>query len=136
MLKEALRRLLWLGPTLLLVTIPGFWAVAKLEDPMRSPENEPLPLFFNLRPTGAGERAVEAATRLAAGPGTGAERTLEALGGAALPHVLPLFDSLGPEARGRVAVALAPIGRRMGIGSASELDAPESAVLFWTQFWE
>jgi peptide/nickel transport system permease protein len=136
MLKEALRRLLWLGPTLLLVTIPGFWAVAKLEDPATTPGTEPLPLFFNLRPTGAGERAVAAATRVAAGSGSGTERPLEALGGAALPHVLPLFDSLGPEARGRVAVALAPIARRMGIGNASELEVPESAVLFWTQFWE
>jgi peptide/nickel transport system permease protein len=136
MLKEALRRLLWLGPTLLVVTIPAFWAVAKLGDPAVSLAPERLPLFFNRNPLGAGERATAAATRIAAGEGAAAERTLERLGGAALPHVLPLLDSLRPEARRRVALALSPIARRMGIGSASELDAPEPAVLFWTQFWE
>lgn len=138
MLKEALRRLLWLGPTLLVLTIPTFWTVAKLEDPALSHGEERRPLFFNPNPVGAGERAVGAAMRTAAGPGAGgdAERTLGTLGGAALPHVLPLLDSLRPEARGRVAVALAPIARRMGIGSAAELETPEPAVLFWTQFWE
>jgi peptide/nickel transport system permease protein len=135
MLKEAWRRLLWLGPTLLLVTIPAFWAVAKLEDPALPRRNE-SPLFFNLHPEGAGERAIDAASRVAAGRGSDPARTLAALGGAALPHVLPLLDSLRPEARGRVAVALAPIARRMGLGHSPELDNPESAVLLWTQFWE
>jgi peptide/nickel transport system permease protein len=136
MLKEALRRLLWLGPTLLLVTIPTFWAVATLEGPALSPVGEPRPLFYNPNPLGAGERAVAAAMRIAAGEGAPAERTLENLGGAALPQILPLLDSLRPEARRKVALALAPIARRMGIGSAAELDSPEPAVLFWTQFWE
>src|SRR5882672_1170744 len=136
MLKEALRRLLWLGPTLLLVTIPTFWAVAKLDEPSVSRGGESRPLFYNPNPLGAGERAVAAAMRVAAGEGALAERTLENLGGAALPHVLPLLDSLRPEARRKVALALAPVARRMGIGSAPELDSPEPAVLFWTQFWE
>jgi peptide/nickel transport system permease protein len=56
------------------------------------------------------------------------------LGGAAGPHLLPRLDGLDPLARARVAVALAPIAERMGIGADETLD-PMRAVAFWNRFW-
>ena len=53
-------------------------------------------------------------------------RALQRLGGAALPYVLPLLDTLSPEARGRAAVALAPVAERMGLADRTGLDQPET----------
>jgi ABC-type dipeptide/oligopeptide/nickel transport system permease component len=136
--KEALRRLLWLGPTLLVVTIPTFWALARATDRVAPTGGAPLPVFVNLRPQGVRDRA-RAATLLVAQGGAEAlrgERTLARLGGAALPHVLPQLDALGPDARGRVAASLSPVARRMGIGMPSDFESPEAAVLFWNRYWE
>jgi ABC-type dipeptide/oligopeptide/nickel transport system permease component len=138
MLKEAVRRLLWLGPTLLVVTLPIFWAIARATDLTARAPSSPLPLFFNPSPAGVRERALAAVSLVVAGgetAGDGAE-TLSRLGGAALPYVLAQFDALGPDARGRVALSLAPIARRMGIGAGADLDTPEAAVVLWNRFWE
>jgi ABC-type dipeptide/oligopeptide/nickel transport system permease component len=64
------------------------------------------------------------------------ERELRRLGGAALPYLLPSLEALPPEARGRVAVALAPVAARMGVGDAEQLRRPEPAALFWSRFWD
>ncbi len=61
---------------------------------------------------------------------------MQRLGGAALPYVLPLLDTLSPDARGRAAVALAPVARRMGVGDRAGLDQPETAAPFWARFWD
>src|SRR6185437_11682165 len=61
---------------------------------------------------------------------------LQRLGGAALPYVVPLLDSLGPDARGRAAVALGPVADRMGLPDRDRLAEPESAALFWARFWD
>jgi ABC-type dipeptide/oligopeptide/nickel transport system permease component len=137
MLKEALRRLLWLGPTLFVVTIPTFWALSRFaEDAAQTTPS--LPLFFNTAPSGAKERALAAVGRVAASGATDqdAAGTLVELGGAALPHVLPQFDTLSPNARRRVALALVPIAKRMGVGQASDFESPESAILFFSRYWE
>lgn len=137
MLKEALRRLLWLVPTLVVVTVPTFWALSRFADEGPS-HRAPLPLFFNANPPGAKERALKALASVAS-QGEGAkqaERDLVELGGAALPHVLPQFDALDPEARRRVALALVPVARRMGVGAASDFESPESAILFFSRYWE
>ncbi|HVU01734.1 MAG TPA: ABC transporter permease subunit [Polyangiaceae bacterium] len=134
MIREALRRLLWLLPTLLVVTVPTFFITAKLTAAAGDHSRE-LPLFFNANPSGASERAIDAARRTAAGDPDGA-RELSRIGGAGLPHVLPLLDSLSPEDRARVAVALAPVARRMGIAASRDLDSPAAAVLFWTRYWD
>ena len=63
-------------------------------------------------------------------------RALRRLGGAALPYVLPLLDTLSPDARGRAAVALAPVAARMGLGDRAGLDQPETAAPFWARFWD
>ncbi len=62
-------------------------------------------------------------------------RLLARLGGAALPYVIPELDKLPPAARGRVAVALAPIAERMGFGDPMLAD-PDRAALFWVRLWE
>ena len=54
---------------------------------------------------------------------------LARLGGAALPYVVPELDNLPPAARGRVAVALAPIAERMGFGDPKLEDPVERARL-------
>jgi peptide/nickel transport system permease protein len=137
MLKEALRRLLWLGPMLIVVTVPTFWALSRFTEDA-SQTDVSLPLFFNGKPSGAKERALAALSRIAAS-GAGdqeAARKLVELGGAALPHVLPQFDTLTPDARRRVALALVPIAKRMGVGQESDFESPESAILFFSRFWE
>ena len=94
MLKEAVRRLLWLGPTLLVVTLPIFWAIARATDLTARAPSSPLPLFFNPSPAGVRERALAAVSLVASGgesASDGAE-TLSRLGGAALPYVLAQFD--------------------------------------------
>jgi ABC-type dipeptide/oligopeptide/nickel transport system permease component len=63
------------------------------------------------------------------------EERLARIGGAALPHLLPHLDDLPPSSRGRIAVALAPVARRMRIGEEAELVQPERAVPFWERFW-
>jgi ABC-type dipeptide/oligopeptide/nickel transport system permease component len=65
-----------------------------------------------------------------------AARKIVKIGGAALPHVLPELDALPPAARVRVALALTPVARRLGLGSREELKNPETAVLFWNRFWQ
>jgi hypothetical protein len=50
--------------------------------------------------------------------------------------VLPALDSLEPVARGRVALALAPVARRMGVADEAELASPERAIAFFTRFWQ
>ena len=50
--------------------------------------------------------------------------------------MLPLLDTLSPEARGRAAVALGPVADRMGIADRTGLDQPATATVFWTRFWD
>jgi peptide/nickel transport system permease protein len=138
MLKEALRRLLWLGPTLLIVTLPLFWGITRTTDRVARAKVSSLPLFFNPAPEGVRERALAALSLVAAGgmrAGEGTEELVR-LGGAAFPYVLTRFDALAPEARGKVALALSPVARRMGIGVGPELDNPETAVVVFSRFWE
>ena len=136
MVRNAVRRFLGLLAGLALVTIPIFWAVARTGD-QAAGTGTTDPLFLNLEPEGARERALRAVLAVAAGgadAGAGG-RDLARLGGAALPHVLPRLDALGPEARGRVALALAPVAERMGAATPGELDGADAAVLFWTRYW-
>jgi hypothetical protein len=95
-----------------------------------------LPLYFNTSPRNVHDLAQAAVRRLAQGPDPGAARELSRLGGAALPHVLPNLDALPPSARGRVAQALAPVARRMGVGGDEDLNAAETAITFWERFWQ
>jgi ABC-type dipeptide/oligopeptide/nickel transport system permease component len=160
MLRYALRRVLWAIPTLLATSLILFFVTTLAPDPVSlsqsvqagssndtgdGTEEEArrsrfldLPRFLNTAPQDVRSRARDAVAHVAAGDArhVAAARQLEALGGAALPHVLPLLESLPPEERRRLAVALVPVGARMGLPGAAELKEPEAAVLFWTRFWD
>jgi len=154
MLRHALRRLLWTLPTLVGVSIITFLFLSFVPDPTEDPAIAraltpselaalrrerflDLPRFVNLAPRDVHVRALAAVEEIAAdGPGAAhAAEELTRLGGAALPHVLPALDALAPEPRVRVALALAPIGERMGLSGIADAYNPTRAVAFWTRFW-
>ncbi|HEY3822450.1 MAG TPA: ABC transporter permease subunit [Polyangiaceae bacterium] len=153
MLRYALRRVLWAIPTLLATSLVLFFVTTLAPDPARDTGDATLaearrtrfvdlPRFVNTRPKDVVSRATAAVKEVASGgadqgadEGRGA-RELRRLGGAALPYVLPLLEALPPEERGRVAVALAPVASRMGLGGAADLRAPQTAALFWSRFWD
>lgn len=153
MLRHALRRLLWLVPTLVALTLASFALLSFVPDPaddrelahelgeervqeLRRQRFLDLPRFFNPRPIDVRSRAEEIAKRLAS-EGAEAEHAqaeLLRLGGAALPWLLPRLDAFEPESRTRIALALAPLAERMGIESRAVHD-PSRALVFWNRFW-
>jgi ABC-type dipeptide/oligopeptide/nickel transport system permease component len=165
MLRYALRRTLWAIPTLFGVSLLVFFVTTLIPDPAgetrasyvavygavakvdpsgldamegrRRAHFLDLPRFFNPRPMDVRLRAEEAVAHLAAKDDDAPlfAYRLARLGGAALPYVVPQLDNLPPAARGRVAVALAPIARRMGFHDL-QLEDPERAALFWVRLWE
>ncbi|HMJ53125.1 MAG TPA: ABC transporter permease subunit [Polyangiaceae bacterium] len=153
MLRHALRRLLWIVPILIGVTLASFALLSYLPDPaddpallgtltaeqlasLRRARFLDLPRFFNQKPLDVAGRVEQALLRIGIDDGRAdqARADLARLGGAALPHLLPRLDALPPAARARVAVALAPVAERMGIASAEAVD-PRLAVAFWNRFW-
>ncbi|HXN34018.1 MAG TPA: ABC transporter permease subunit [Polyangiaceae bacterium] len=154
MLRYALRRVLWAIPTLIATSLVLFFVTSLAPDPaaLSDPSSAggarrdearrsrflDLPRFLNTDPRDVRSRARDALSGLVAGDARqgAASDELCALGGAALPYVLPQLEALSPEGRGRVAVALAPVAVRMGLVDADRLSRPEEAVLFWTRFWE
>ncbi len=135
-MREALRRLLWLIPTLVAVTILAFGAVSGALS--SDDEARPLPLFVNTKPVGVREIVFDAMRSVAAADerATESEATLVRLGGAALPHVLPRLASLSPEGQQRVARALTPVAVRMGAAIDQTLRTTDSAAEFWARFWD
>lgn len=127
-MRHTLRRILWIVPTLLLVSLFSFAALSRSDAGA-------LPRFFQPSPQSVRDLALGAMARVAEGDRQ-AHAELARLGGAALPFVLPALDGLAPAGRARVAVALAPVARRMGVGGGEALERPETAVLFWTRFWQ
>ncbi len=154
MLRYALRRVLWAIPTLIATSLVLFFVTTLAPDPANMPGRTAagrllpeearrsrfldLPRFLNREPQDVRTLARLALAGLAVGGArqAGAADQLRALGGAAFPYVLPLLESLSPDARGRVAAALAPVAARMGVRDVGQLERPEAAVLFWTRFWE
>ncbi|HEY8040545.1 MAG TPA: ABC transporter permease [Polyangiaceae bacterium] len=150
MLRYALRRVLWAIPTLLATSLVLFFVTTLAPDPGSPGTDDPLveeahrarfldlPRFVNANPQDVRSRTLEALGHLASGDGRheAAARELARLGGAALPYALPQVESLPPDARGRVAVALAPVAERMGLAQADELRRPGAAALFWSRFWD
>jgi peptide/nickel transport system permease protein len=165
MLRYALRRILWAIPTLVGISLIVFFLTTLIPDPVRraapttpstpstGQARDPadvhleearrarfldLPRFFNANPLDVSARAEECVVHIAADDAERADsaRRLTELGGAALPHVLPALESLPPEARGRVALALTPLAERMGIAANEDLSRADLAATFWTRFWE
>ncbi len=147
-MRTVLRRILWIVPTLFVVSIGAFfvltagagWQLGQDSDETEHPlfgRHHP-PRFFNSNPTSVSDLAARAMTSIARDDEDAPEARTELvrLGGAALPYVLPKLDALPPTGRARVALALAPLGERMNVGSPEELRGPETAILFWTRFWQ
>jgi ABC-type dipeptide/oligopeptide/nickel transport system permease component len=146
MLRYALRRVLWVFPSVIGVSLITFYVLSLLptaaqatSEDSRRRRFEDLPLFFNLDPEDVRARATEAAMEVADAPPGEAEdavRELVRLGGAALPVVLPQLDQLAPERRVRLALALAPLAERMRLDHREAARDPERVVVFWNRFWE
>lgn len=137
MLKEALRRVLWLAPTLVVVSALVFWALTSSIAP--AAQSNELPRFFNPSPQDVQSLAQQAADAIAANNDRSSEATarLSEIGAAGLPHLIPYLDALDPRARGRVALALDPIADRMGLSRNARRDGnPHEAVLFWNRYWQ
>ncbi|HTQ05392.1 MAG TPA: hypothetical protein VMI54_16125 [Polyangiaceae bacterium] len=136
-MRRAIEKFTFFVLSLAAASIISFALLARLAD-RGAPTHSPLPLLVNPSPRDARDLSL-AAVRDAAGTGAAAVRgrsELAWLGGAAFPHVLPLLESLDPVARGRVALALGPVARRMGVASDDDLATPERAVVFFTRFWQ
>jgi peptide/nickel transport system permease protein len=157
MLAFALRRAIWAIPTLFGVSLVVFLLTTLLPEPEADKTSAPgdvaarlrrhelrrarfldLPRLVNVAPLDV-RAAVESCIGHVIADDEDArycEARLARIGGAALPILLPRFERLDPAARARIAVALAPIARRMGIGEEDELISGERAAQFWTRFWE
>ena len=162
MLRYALRRAVWAVPTLIGVSLIVFLLTTLMPDPALQPGDQQsallmidparfdalvemrrrrfldLPRFLNPQPQDVRARAEDAMLHLITGDSEApiAAHAVAAMGGAALPYVLPKLDNLSPGARGRVAVALAPVAERMGLGDNTDLRDSEEAAVFWAHFWE
>ncbi|MDC3955901.1 ABC transporter permease subunit [Polyangium jinanense] len=153
MLRLAIRRLLFILPTLIAVSVVTFLFLSYVPDPTDDPALAvspserarlrrerflDLPRFVNLGTRDVRTQSAEAMRAIVDGDAAKKARgqeELARLGGAALPHVLPALDSLAPGPRAEVALALAPVGERMGF-SGERLADPARAVAFWTRFWD
>ena len=157
MLAFALRRAIWAIPTLFGVSLVVFLLTTLLPDPeaeapivagdvaarirldeLRRARFLDLPRLINVAPRDVRATVEECTAHIVAEDADSAfcEERLARIGGAALPHLLPHFDDIPPASRGRIALALAPVARRMGIGDEADLTQADRAALFWERFWE
>src|SRR4051812_19299043 len=134
-MRLVLRRLLWLGPILLAITLLSFGILSTALP--SEVDVADLPLFFNPEPGAVERLATRALAQIVTSDGQQpeAERTLATLGGAALPYLLPALEAQSPEGRARVVKALRPVGVRMGLEFDEHWDASRE-VLTWSRFWE
>jgi peptide/nickel transport system permease protein len=104
----------------------------------RRERNLDLPRFVNTQPRDVRTIANESMNHLIKGDAQApiAAHRLSRIGGALLPFIVPELDRLEPQARSRVALALAPIGDRMGFSDDARLRDPSAAAAYWTQFWQ
>jgi peptide/nickel transport system permease protein len=125
-MRRAIEKLTFLLLSFAIASVASFALLARITD-RGAPTRASLPLLVNARPHDVRDLALAAVREVAAG-GAGAPnaaRELARLGGAALPHVLPLLETLDPLARGR-----------MGVVSEDDLASPEHAIVFFTRYWQ
>lgn len=151
MLRYAFRRMLWVFPSVIGVSLITFYLLSLIPrgdavpttEEQRRVQFDDLPLFVNISPKDIRVRVAAARDALLADsfePGgmtpAKAEQELLRLGGAALPVLLPELDELAPSSRVKVALALAPLAERMGLEHDGAIHDPERVVVFWNRFWE
>ena len=146
MLERLLRRMLWVIPSVLGVALLTFFALSFVP-PDRMAQASPharshsLPLFLNGQPSDVRLAVTRTLDELLGAP-IGSERAklaeaeLVRLGGSALPFILPRLDAYPPDQRTRVVLALAPLAHRMRLDDAQAAEDPNTALRFWTRFWE
>jgi ABC-type dipeptide/oligopeptide/nickel transport system permease component len=156
MLAFALRRAIWTIPTLFGVSLVVFLLTTLLPDPdaaqivaandvagrihrdeVRRAHFLDLPRLVNVSPRDVRVTVEDCVAHVAQEDADApfCEERIARIGGAVLPQLLPHFDELSPAARGRLALALSPVARRMGIGDNTEITDPARAALFWERFW-
>lgn len=156
MLAFALRRAIWAVPTLFGVSLVVFLLTTLLPEPeldtsrpldvaarveldeLRRARFLDLPRLVNVTPRDVQTKVDTCIAHMVAND-VDAElcsKRLATMGGAAFPYLLPKLDNIAPAERGKIALALAPIARRMGVGEEAELTNPDKAALFWSRFWE
>jgi len=128
-------------PTLVGITLVAFGFLAlmppRADHSDRAEQHDRLPVFLNSNPRDVRSLAESAFDQIARDEQAAqARERIVRLGGAALPFVLPHLDALGTEERARVALALEPIGKRMGLLRAEGFRNGGEAVVFWQRFWE
>jgi peptide/nickel transport system permease protein len=160
--RYALRRALWAIPTLIGVSLVVFLMTTLLPDPLapyptggssassidpatfdklteeRRSRFLDLPRFVNTDPRDVRILTDEYVGHIVADDDDAkvSARRLAALGGAALPHLLPRFDNLPAAGRKRVALALVPVARRMRRFDEGAFETEGDATLFWSRFWD
>jgi peptide/nickel transport system permease protein len=156
MLAFALRRAIWAVPTLFGVSLVVFLLTTLLPEPeldtsrpldvgarveldeLRRARFLDLPRLLNVAPRDVQTKVDECIGHIVANDDDAGlcKTRLATMGGAAFPFLLPRLDNIPPTERGNIALALAPVARRMGIGEEPELTNPDKAALFWSRFWE
>jgi len=146
LLERLLRRLLWVLPSALAITLLLFFALSRVPPERMTPSSphvryRELPVFFNLRPSDVRTAVRRAMLDLVAAPESSddereAGRRLVRIGGAGLPTLMAELDSYAPADRVRLLLSLEPLARRMGLPNAKEAARPESVLRFWSRFWE
>lgn len=154
MLAFALRRAMWAIPTLFGVSLVVFLMTTLLPEPttvghvdvgatLRIEEARrtrflELPRFFNVAPEDVRSKVEGCVKHIEQSDARAilCEARLKEIGGAGLPYLLPHLDMLSSGPRRQIAVALAPVAERMGLGDARLATDPDRAALFWRHFWE
>jgi hypothetical protein len=136
-MRRAIEKLCFLLLSLAAASLISFVLLSRLTD-ARALRSSAPPLLFNPEPRNVQALTLTALNSVANGGSDTALASAELarLGGAAFPHVLPALDSLDPAARGRVALALAPVALRMGVANDEDFVSPERAVAFFARFWQ
>ena len=129
-MRYAVRRLISLGSTLLLVSLLTFWALTT-----HSPGGSQLPQFVNWGPRDVRDFTQRALQGLSQADDASIDDELLSMGGAALPYLLPLMESLPPDRREVVGQALMPLASRMGLEPGVGSKEPFQAIVFWSRFW-
>ncbi len=162
MIRYTVRRIFWAIPTLFGISLVAFLLTTLIPEPppeslasqLGMLERDPasfdayeearrerhldLPKFVNTQPRDVRTIASEAVAHLVADDAQApiAAHRVSRIGGALLPFIVPELDRLEPKARSRVALALAPVGERMGFADDARLRDPALAAEYWTQFWQ
>ena len=156
MLAFALRRAIWAIPTLFGVSLVVFLLTTLLPDPeldrtvidnvearfrleeMRRSRFLDLPRFVNVTPVDVRTRIDDCVAHIVAEDDEApvCNKRIAQIGGAGLPFLLPRLDNIPPVPRGRIALALVPVAKRMGVGDPRDFEGADRAALFWERFWE